>query len=137
MAIEFLSPISLNKLELQNTAIQNLATAPTTPATAQIYWDTALTPPRLRVYNGSAWVDLLSSASTGVARTFQTSTHAATAAIVITHNLTSQNIEVVTIRISDNKKVYADWVATSASTATVTFGIAPTANSISFIVYAY
>jgi hypothetical protein len=61
MAIEFLSPISLNKLELQNVALQNLAVAPTTPVAGQIYWDTALT--SIRIWNGTAWKDIVFSTS--------------------------------------------------------------------------
>jgi len=56
MARKFLTPIDLNRLELQNAALQNLATAPSTPATGQIYYDTALARPR--IYSGSAWVEL-------------------------------------------------------------------------------
>jgi hypothetical protein len=135
MAMELLVPLNLNKLELQNAAIQSLAVAPATPATGQIYWDTALT--FLRVWNGTVWVNIATTSSTGLARTYQTSVHAATAAIAITHNLTSQNVELVIRRISDNKRVYADDVATSASVVTVSFAVAPTANSLSFTVFAY
>jgi hypothetical protein len=131
---EFLAPINLNKLELQNAAIQNLAVAPSTPSTGQIYWDTALT--KLRMWNGASWSDILVNGSTGVARTYNTAVHAATTAIAITHNLSSQNIELIVRRVSDNKKVEVDWVATSASVVTATFAAAPTANSMSFTVFA-
>jgi hypothetical protein len=55
MARKFLTPIDLSKLELQNAAIQNLATAPSSPAVGQIYFDTALG--YLRTWTGSAWVN--------------------------------------------------------------------------------
>ena len=54
--MNFLNNVSLEKNELQNAAIQNLATAPGSPSTGQIYWDTALS--QLRIYNGSAWTSV-------------------------------------------------------------------------------
>lgn len=41
MALTYLSPINLGKLELQNARIHNLATAPANPVAGQIYYDTA------------------------------------------------------------------------------------------------
>ena len=52
MARKFLTPIDLNKNELQNVAIQNLASDPATPATGQIYYNTGGS---LKLYNGTAW----------------------------------------------------------------------------------
>lgn len=53
MSRKFLTPIDLNKLELQNAAIQNLATDPSSPATGQVYYNT--NDSKLKIYNGGSW----------------------------------------------------------------------------------
>ena len=62
--MKFLSNIDLNKNQILNAVLQNLASAPGTPAAGQIYYDTTTGAPYCR--NGSAWVSLDATKLSGV-----------------------------------------------------------------------
>jgi hypothetical protein len=65
--MKFLTVLDLQKNELQNAVIQNLATDPATPVQGQIYYNTASD--AIKVYDGAAWVTLSTGSGTVTAVT--------------------------------------------------------------------
>src|SRR5512135_2009713 len=63
MAIKYVTSINLNKNELQNATIQNLAAAPGAPVKGQVYFETAQD--HAYVYNGSGWEQASGASGTG------------------------------------------------------------------------
>ena len=60
--MKFLTNLDLQKNELQNAAIQNLATDPSSPVQGQIYYNTASD--AIKVYDGAAWITLATGGGT-------------------------------------------------------------------------
>jgi hypothetical protein len=58
MPLKFYSAIDLKKNELQNAVVQNLSTAPSSPAEGQIYYDDTNGDKQVYVYNGTGWVSM-------------------------------------------------------------------------------
>lgn len=63
MAIQFLAPVDLNKNEIQNGVVQNLASAPSSPVEGQIYYDTTGGDKKPYFFNGTIWVAMTGSGS--------------------------------------------------------------------------
>ena len=131
MARKFLTPIDLNKLELQNAAFQNLGTPPLSPSTGQFYYDTSVSPKQLKVYDGTSWVvvgassggfseeeiedivDGLIVAGTGIGKNYNDSLN----------TLTISNTGVTSITGTSNE------ISVSASTGAVTISLPDTINA--------
>ena len=104
MAKSFLVSVDLNKNELQNAKVQNLGTAPGSPATGQIYYDTGDN--ELYVYNGSGWVSLQSTGDI-TAVTAGTAISGGGTSGDVTVNFAPSELSSATVA-SDDKVVIAD-----------------------------
>lgn len=61
--MKFLNNIDLNKNELQNAVIQNLASSPSNPEEGQMYHNT--TEHKTYIFDGTSWVDVTAAPETG------------------------------------------------------------------------
>jgi len=104
VAKSFLVSVDLNKNELQNAKVQNLGTAPGSPATGQIYYDTGDN--ELYVYNGSGWVSLQSTGDI-TAVTAGTALSGGGSSGDVTVNFAPSGLSSATVA-SDDKVVIAD-----------------------------
>ena len=126
MARKFLTPIDLNKLELQNAAFQNLGIPPNTPSTGQFYYDTSTSPKQLKVWDGTAWVAVGSSEEE--IEDIVAGLIAAGAGISVSYNdggntLTIANTGVTSVSGTENE------VTVSASAGAVTISLPNTINA--------
>ena len=110
MAINFLNNVDLNKNELQNAVVQNLATAPANPVEGQLYFDTTGGDKNLYVYNGSSFV----SATSAVGNSFSTIAVAGQSSVVADASEDTLNIAGTANEIE---------VTTTPGSDTVTFGL--------------
>lgn len=96
MAKTVLTDLNLNKNELQNATIQNLASAPSSPIPGQIYYDTSDN--KYKGWDGTTWVDLSNQGKTYTAGNGINTTSFASDEIAVYDATTSQKgiIEIAT-----------------------------------------
>ena len=88
--VKHIVDLDLNKNQLLNAVVQNLATAPGSPVDGQIYWDTVLDSLFIWDATGTTWIDL------GANVTNLSYTPSATTGIVTSDTGTNATIPVVT-----------------------------------------
>lgn len=84
MAKNILVNLDLNKNELQNARVQNLATAPQNPVAGQIYYNSVDN--KAYVYNGTSWVDITAQPTQGTMDYDQLSNRPQVAGVTLTGN---------------------------------------------------
>lgn len=112
MALLHLSNIDMNKNEIQNGVIQNLAAAPGSPANGQIYYDTVLL--TMRFYNGTTWVSM-SGGVTSLSATAPITVSASTGAVTIGINAATTSLP-GSMSAADKTKLDAATAANTVST---------------------
>lgn len=90
MAKQFLVSVNLNKNELQNAKVQNLAVAPQNPATGQIYFNTADN--KGYIYNGTSWIDITATPESGTMDYTELSNKPSINSVMLTGNKTASDL---------------------------------------------
>lgn len=112
--MNYLVNLNLNKNELQNAKIQNLATAPSNPVDGQIYYNT--TDDIMYYYNGTKWVPIVDDGGvTSISGGTDISVSASTGAVTINHDDIETTSAVSTAGI---KKITTDGHGHIKTTAT-------------------
>ena len=115
---KYLNNINLNKNELQNARVQNLASAPSSPVEGQIYYNTA--DHALYVWNGTLWESSALSGVTAVAAEINilTSTTVTATELNYVHGVTSAIQTQLDSKASSNNASFTGTF--SAPTGTIT-----------------
>jgi hypothetical protein len=123
VATKFLTSIDLNGTnEIQNALIQNLSTAPSSPAAGRIYFDTTLG--KLRYYSGSAWISL-DAAGAGAVNTIS-----GTSPVVATNN--GGGSYTISINAASTSAAGAVQLSDSATTTSSVLAATPTAVKVAY-----
>lgn len=125
MARKFLTPIDLNKLELQNAVIQNLATDPASPAQGQIYYNSVSD--LLKVYDGAAWFEV-GALSTEAVQDIVNGVIVAGSGVSSTYNDSSNTLTIANTGVTSLTGT-ANEVDVSASAGSITVSLPVTINA--------
>lgn len=102
MAKKFLTHLDLAKNQILNVALQNLATAPSSPVAGQIYFNTV--DARIYFWDGTAWIDISGDLRSVIGGSGLTATYSADGdEVTLDVNVDSATIEINadTLRIKD------------------------------------